>query len=67
MTDQERIIEQKKREIESKQLQQKLKQHEEALTKMVPKAKPQPSSRTSGHIHAQGFQGTSRGNFSSRL
>ena len=45
MSEQERLIEMKKREIEQKMLQQKMKQQEETLTKMQhnkPKPKEQP-------------------------
>ena len=43
MSEQERLIEQKKREIEQKMIQQKLKEQEETLTKMhKPKPKELP-------------------------
>ncbi len=45
MSAQERLIEQKKQEIEQKMLQQKMKQHDDALSKMKPKQERKPETK----------------------
>ena len=46
MSAQERLIEQKKQEIEQKLLQEKMKQHEDALNKMKPKQEKKPETKS---------------------
>ncbi len=47
MNAQERLIEQKKKEIEQKLLAEKMKQHEDALNKMKPKQEKKTESKPS--------------------